>query len=195
MYFVLRCPPLVNENGEAVMEIHNCIEVGNVWNWRNGKKLKPNEENVPVPINIGFEPFRNYTGPPRELCDVGVPIMSKRLADALAEVGVDNLQLFPVILRNTVTGQVYDYLAFKVVGLVAAADLNASESTVHDDKPVADMSFETLVIDETKTHSLLMFRLAENINALMVHDKVRKHILSKGIDTLTFTRPEDWVQV
>jgi hypothetical protein len=195
MYFVLACPPLVNEKGEALMEIHNCIEVGNVWDWCDGKKLEPKEEDVPIPININFEPFRGYTGPPRELCDVGVPIMSKRLADALAEVGVDNLQLFPVALRNTVTGQVYDYRAFKVVGLVAAADLSASKSTVHDNKPVADVSFESLVIDETKTHSLLLFRLAENINALMVHDKVRKHILSKGIDTLTFIKPEDYVQV
>jgi hypothetical protein len=195
MYFVLKCPPLVNKNGEALMEIHNCFEVGNVWDWCDGLSLESDEKNFPIPINIDFEPFRGYVGPPRELVDVCIPIMSKRLADTLLEAGVDNVEFFPATLKNTITGQTYEYRAFKIVGLVAAADLSKSEWTSYDGKSVADVGFENLVLDKSKTRGLLIFRLAENINALMVHERVRKHIIANGIDTLTFVKPEDWVHL
>jgi hypothetical protein len=195
MYYVLRCLLPQNERGEALMEIHNCFEVDGVWGWRNGLKRKPHEGDVPTPIMIDFEPFRGYEGPPVELRDVCIPIMSKRLGEALVEVGVDNVEFFDAILVNTVTRERYHYWAFKVVGLVAAADLGQSDWESYDGKPIGDVSFEKLVIDESRIAGLLMFRLAENFSALMVHEKVREHVLSRGINTVEFVRPEDWVHL
>ncbi len=195
MYFVLRCSLPKNEKGEALLEIHNCFEIGNVWHWRDGKKLEPDEQDVPTPIMIDFEPFRGYQGPPVELLDACIPIMSKRLADALTEAGVDNIDFFSANLKNSVTGQLYDYMAFKVVGLVLAANLDKSKWESYDGITIADTSFESLAFDESKSKGLLMFRLAENINALMIHESVRNHILAKGINSLTFVRPEDWMHL
>jgi hypothetical protein len=195
MYFVLTCPPLVNAKGEALMEIHNCFEVGNVWSWCDGLALEPEERDFSVPILIDFEPFRGYAGPPRELVDVCIPLMSKRLTEVLLEAGVKNLELYPVLLTNTVTGETHDYHAFKLIGLIAAADMQQSQWSRYDARAEGDTSFTSLALDESKTGGRLLFRLKENINALLVHESVRDRILAKGIDTLTFVKPEEWVQV
>src|SRR5262249_10938731 len=150
---------------------------------------------IPNPIEIAFEPLRGYQGSPLELLDVGIPIMSTRWADALREAGVDNVSFYPALLSNTITGDRFDYQAFNVVGVVAAADLQRSEWSWYDTVPVADVSFENLVLDEAKAHHLQMFRLAENINALLVHETVRDHVLKSGIDTLKFIAPEDWMHL
>ena len=39
----------------------------------------------------------------------------------------------------------------------------------------------------------LMFRLLENSSAIMVHEKVKDHLLSKGFDMLTFIESVDWI--
>lgn len=196
-YYILDCPLLVNHDGELLVEIHNAENVGSVWDWRDGAALSEEERNsIPNPILIDVDYYREYQGQPVELFDVGTPLMSKRLAETLIEVGVHNLEFFPAILKNKGTGKTYEYRAFKVVGLVLAADLGKSKWESYDKKPVADTSFEDLVLDESKAtgSGLLMFRLAENINALMVHEKVRDAILAKGINTLKFMEPKDWVQ-
>ena len=127
MYFLMDCERITTEDGEAQLEIHNHIKAGNVWGWRDGKPLEPDEENVPTPIVIDFDPFRGYQGPPEELFDVGVPLMSARLAEAITEAGVANVLFFKTTLRNTVSGETYEYQTFKLVGLVAAADLKKSK--------------------------------------------------------------------
>ena len=194
MYYVLCCPRLVNEKGEAQLEIHNCFRIGNIRSWRGGKPLK-DVNSIPSPIEITFDPFRGYTGPPEEYRDIGIPLMSVRLASALLESGVDNIQFFDIDQKNSATGQIYEYRAFNIVGLVSAADLEQSDWSSYDNKPIADVSFRKLVLEESKIPNLLLFRLAENINAVMIHENVHTHILSKNIDTLDFVNPDEWVHL
>ncbi len=195
MYLIMDCDLLTNDDGAALMEIHNAFRAGNVRSWRGGRKIDLERANLPVPIAIDFDPLRGYQGPPLELVDVGIPLMTVRLATSLQEAGVDNVEFFPAVLTNTTTGQRFDYQAFNVVGVVAAADLGKSEWTSDDGVPVADVSFESLVLDESKAGGLKMFRLAENINALLVHEAVRDHILKRGIDTLKFVPPDEWMHL
>jgi hypothetical protein len=195
MYHVLRCLMPQNSKGEALMKISNAIEVGSVWNWRDGMALQPDELPVPTPIVIPYRPLRGYPGPPVEFLDVSVPLMSARLAQAIVEAGVDNIELFPAVLRDAAGGVEYDYKAFKVVGLVAAADMRQSKWSSYDGNLVADVAFDKLVIDEKKARGLLMFRLAEKLSALLVHQRVRDRILANGIDTVDFVAPEDWAHL
>ena len=60
------------------------------------------------------------------------------------------------------------------------------------DENLISMDFHSLSIDGFKTHEALMFRLAENISAVLVHERVRTIIDSKGINTLTWYEPEAW---
>ena len=193
MYYILDCEIPENENGEALMKIHNSFKIGGVRRiWRDGKEFKLEKSDIPQPIMIDFDTFRGYKGPPIELEDLGIPLMSVRLAETLTEAGVDNIYFYKAILKDTTTGEEYDYRAYKLIGRVAAVDLGKSNWKSYDNQPVSDTSFKSLALDADKAEAsvLLMFRLEENINAWMIHEKVRDHLVAKSFDTLKFIKPE-----
>ena len=75
--------------------------------------------------------------------------------------------------------------------LLAAADLAKSNYLAYE-AANRDLDFNSLSIDQAKTRSALMFRLAEASNGIVVHESVKRHVESSGIDTLTFLPPENW---
>lgn len=192
MYKIIECELPLTKNGEALIEVNNTFRVGSARNWKGGRKHKAQ---IPQPIRIDFEPFRDYPGPPMEYLDQGIPIMSRRLSVALQEAGVNNIDFYDVILRNSNTKEEYQYKAFNIIGKIAIADLASSEYINHDGKLLGDVGFKNLVIDEQKANEQFLFRLAENINAVMVHEKIIKSIKNNGIETLSFIEPNDWVQL
>ena len=106
-----------------------------------------------------------------------------------------SLDYYPVILTNKESGQTYSYLAFNIVGLVSAVDFEASNTRVYDNKPVINVSIYDLVLDEQKIQDLLLFRLGEKSNTIIVHESVKQSIESAGIDTLQFIKPEDYMHL
>lgn len=197
MYYVLECFNITNDDGEALVKIQNHKTVGDVWTWISGEKLEPHEEkSIPSPIPMEVKFYRGYQGPPNEMRAVTTCVMSWRLADALTgAAGVDNIDYYPVLLRDEESGWEYDYLAFNIVGKVAAMDLEKSEVSTYDGRVDGTAGIHKLEIDESKTGGMLMFHLEENIGTIMVHESVKKHIEDAGIDTLTFIEPEEYVQL
>jgi hypothetical protein len=128
-----------------------------------------------------------------DLSEVPLPLVSKRLAEALKHASVTNIDYYPAEIRNESTGETFnDHLAFNLIGLVAAADLSASDYD-SPEGPLISVDFDSLVIDEEKARRVPMFRLAECVTAIIVHESVKKAIEGAGIDTLTFIPPEEWV--
>jgi len=56
-----------------------------------------------------------------------------------------------------------------------------------------DVDFEGLTIDPEKAKSLLLFRLAESTNGIVVHESVKNSLLEQGFDMLTFMDPKEWI--
>lgn len=196
MYYILDCGPLLNDRGEALTKTHNCFRIANIRLWGNGLPIKEElKKNIPNPIEIEYETFRGYAGPPRELKDLCIPLMSKRLSEVLTAAGVDNIDYFPAVLRHTETGQTYDYMAFEIIGLVAMADLDKSEYKTYDGNVSSGVSFYSLAVDETKAQGKKLFRLKENSSAIFVHESIKQAIKDAGIDTLEFIKPENWLQL
>jgi uncharacterized protein YbjT (DUF2867 family) len=105
---------------------------------------------------------------------------------------VDNLDIYTAEIREEASGRVYDeYVAFNLIGKVAAADLDASTYT-DTRPPMIDGGFTSLQIDAAKARNLLLFRLAEAVNAIVVHERVKSAVESAGIRTLTFIPPQQW---
>ena len=117
---------------------------------------------------------------------VQILLMRKDLIKALQEVGVDNLQLYDAVIENPYTGKdVMDYQAVNIIGLVAAADLDQSNYKAFSDPPTVDTLFRNIVIDESKTGGALMFRMAESVSTIIVHQRVKEH-LEKRFPSLVF---------
>lgn len=195
MFWILDCEPALSENGEALLLVHNDLELGDVWSWKSGARFDQDEADFPVPISIDFERRRGYIGPPMELIDVGVPLMSARLHQALLEAGVTNLDVYPAELANRGGIETHLYFAYNVIGRVSAVDLGKSELSSADGRFKSDASVELLVLDPARIRGLHMFRLDENVNALVVSHHVKLAIENSGIDTLRFFVPEEWVQL
>lgn len=192
MYWIMNGKDPVSEDGEAMLELYNGFQVPGVPSWKLGRR---SNAAIKQPILVEFEVYRGYQGPLMEMFDVGIPLMSERVAQALLAAGVTTLDLYQALLRNRATGQTVPYFAYNVTLLLAVADMQRSDWECYDNTPMYDVSFYDLVIDESRCQGELLFRLGQNVNALIVHDQVRQSVLESGIDTLTFTKPEDWSQL
>lgn len=121
-----------------------------------------------------------------------ITVMSTRLYDALLKAGVHNLDTYAVELHDPENGNLYsDYLAFNIVGKISAADVRTQFAPESDAHEIAG-DIDSLVVDTAKANGALIFRLAESVNAVIAHESVKNTLLAAGIDTLTFTEPENW---
>ena len=159
--------------------------------WRKGSPVPPTET-IPNPIRFTLKPQSPHAwdhGPhlPSYL-GASVPLFTDDLIAALQECGVSNLVTYPTAITDPDNGQVYThYKAVNIIGLIAAADMQASNAALPPSGPaLIDVDFDGLVIDSGKTRGALFFRLAESTNALIVHESVRDHLLAKGFDDLAF---------
>jgi len=149
---------------------------------------------VPAPLELTLEPLGTDSdeGPALPAWLKGrIPLWRRDLVEALRACGSVNLQCFDAVVVDPDDGSRHViYQAVNVLGLIAAADLDRSEATVHPSgPPVIDVDFDSLVIDEAKTHGALLFRLAESTNALLVHDQLRRCLRAAGFDELDFRDP------
>ena len=158
-------------------------------NWRMGT---PITEAVPQPLTYTLD--IEYEGLPKPMYyEESIPVMRDDVLAALTAAGVDNIQSFDAVLVNPETGQRYaNYKAYNIVGLVACADMGASERMATTDSVIGDVDFRSLVIDERKTGGALLFRLAENVSAIVVHAQVRRAIEASGIPGFVFYGPGTW---
>ncbi|MDF3819711.1 hypothetical protein P3G55_07375 [Leptospira sp. 96542] len=121
---------------------------------------------------------------PQFLGDV-IPIISNRLLDVLNEVGVTNIQTYPVVLQNSETGEVWNnYHALNVIGLVYnAVDIERSNhETIMEgsDNIPALLAFEEIVLIKNKIPDLLMFRIAESPSTIIAHEKILDQIATSS---------------
>src|SRR5690606_23968303 len=127
MYYIMECPILTTAAGEAVMEIHNTFRLAGIRLWQNNRPIPPEKkQNIPDPIEIDFDVFRGYEGPPSEFEDLGIPVMSDRLYQVLVSCGVDNLEDFPAVLKMTSTHHKYMYYVYKFYDVVRLKNISVS---------------------------------------------------------------------
>ncbi len=156
--------------------------------WMSGRRFT---EPPQCPVRLTIELGEGGVLP--EFTDVPLPLMTPKLAAAFERAGVSNIDYYPAEIHDIETGEVYRHLlAFNLIGAIAVADLAKSKYEAPDGTLIS-VDFDSLVIDEKKTRGALMFRLAESVNGIVVHESVKNAIEAAGIDTLTFIPPEEWV--
>ncbi len=156
-------------------------------NWLLGRRIA---QRLPSPIRVELDPDRGLMMP---MFDEGILLFSDDLLAALRECGVDNLDEYEVELTNPLTKERHtNYKAINIIGLVSAADLAKSDFKAHG-RPLIDVDFDSLTIDPAKTGDLLLFRLAECVSGIVVHEKVREHVDRRGIRHIDWVEPSSWI--
>ncbi len=182
MYYVMTCEGIYPRN-----TIGESPDVpGSPWN--DGQPLA---DAIPEPLVYALDP--DYPGQMLPLYDIAEPLMREDLLGALEQAGVDNLQTYRAVIRDTVKNLEHkNYKAVNIIGVVSCADMDRSERMATTDSTMVDADFRHLVIDEAKTGGALMFRLAEAVSAIVVHEKVKKAIEDAGIPGMVFYEPGEW---
>lgn len=156
--------------------------------WMKGK---PIAIDVPVPLVYTLDASR--PGNLKAMYDKAIPLLRDDLVEALREAGVDNLECFAAVIRDTRAGKEYaNYKAVNIVGVLACADMDRSEVLGGVDSRLIDVDFAGLVMDEAKAAGALLFRLAEAVNAIVVDEKVKQRVLDRGIPGMVFYGPGEW---
>lgn len=146
-----------------------------------GKKI---EKEVPL---LTFEATFPSGHSPHHLLTGGTLLMSTKMVHCLEKAGVNNFQTFPVLLHNPETGESWNnYVAVNIIGIVAAADIKNSDTDtlMEGDSNFPDLlAFRSISLLRKKLNDLLIFRMAESANTIIIHRKLR--------ELLKANRPEE----
>jgi hypothetical protein len=133
---------------------------------------------LPFRLKVSYHPGLDGNPKVQPLYDyvTNVKVMTKRLVAAIQSAGVDNLQIFPAVVTDSVSGaKSEEYVVINVLGLVSGVNLARSVGT-----PVANaFYFDKIAIDPAKVRDLLLFRIKESPIEIIVHDSVAK-VISDG---------------
>ena len=151
--------------------------------WLSGQPLK-----FTPPMPIRFHIDKNSHGQiMRAIYNGAYPLYRDDVLETLQRAGVLNLELFDVEIINESEDKIYaNYKAVNILGLIQCA------CTDSENDETFDISMEGLSIDEEKAGGALFFRLAENISAVVVHEKVVDAFESSNIPGIEFYDPEMW---
>lgn len=156
--------------------------------WMHGALVEHDAEK-----RIVFSVDPEERGELKAMYEGGVPLMRHDLLKAVRDAGVDNLQIFPAVIRDKKKKKQHsNYKAINIVGVVACADTGESVMAGTSSSTLIDADFDSLVIDGSKTGGALLFRLAEAVSAIIVHEKVKKVIEDSGIPGMMFYGPGEW---
>lgn len=185
-YHMMECfvPP-----GKTITDIVDYPLIDGVDSWMSGSRFATA---LSTPIQLAWDPSTN--GVKKHLYDATIPLFHRDLIDALHAAGVDNLDCYPVKITDNTTGAVDEtYTAVNVIGLVAAADLAKSKHSDPSGRGRIDMDFDGVCLSKEAPQDLMLFRLAECVSALVVHDSVKRFLETRGGFGLTFVAPERWI--
>jgi hypothetical protein len=159
MHYFLR-QNLFEEQG--IIEIVGHTEVTAQYQWTAGIKF---DTAVPEET-LMLDPAYGTSFP--DFFDTTVPVMSQRLIDTLREVGVDNFDVYPMLLRRIDTGEEFEgYSAVNFIGCVDAVDLDSSQHRLRFGKPYFT---GPITIDPARTERLLAFRLLKGPGFVVVSE-------------------------
>ncbi len=147
MFYFLR--QNIFEHQNFIQLVGHTPETG-VLSWIAGHKFT-----APLkPQTLMLDPKHGNNFP--DFFDSTVPVMSNRLIAFLVNLGIDNIDTYPVVLHNTVSGEdVLGYSAVNVIGCIDAEKLEGSQYRLRFGEPYFT---GTIVIDELKVGDSSFFR-------------------------------------
>jgi hypothetical protein len=188
MYYAMEC---IKYRGGYLRRIGSYPPIEDITGaWIDGRRL---QVAVPEPLRFELDPLVKGEMPVF-FKSSNIPLMRADLLAALRDLGVDNIDDYVAEIIDPETRQTWmDYRAVNVIGVVSAADVSRSEY-LPTSPPIIDVLFESLSIDEGRANNVLLFRLAENLSALIAHSRLKDGIGARKLEFphVQFVKPEEW---
>jgi len=162
--------------------------------WWNGAAIS---KLIPDPLQFTLKPFKRHSSDHAQYMPAilysNPPLFRDDLIHNITEFGIENINTYNAAVLDPDDGSVHtNYKAVNIIGLISAADMALSAAKVHDGVPLIDVDFDGLVVDKKKALGVMIFRLAESTNAVMVHQNLRDYLLEKGFrNDIDFHEPKD----
>jgi hypothetical protein len=131
----------------------------------------PVQENLTSPVIIELD--EDDSGPDMpDYFGNSTPACSDKMIKILESAGIDNFELFDIVLKNPVTEKLHDnYKMLNILGLLQAVDMK--KSTYDPRSEMFLIEFDEIVIDSKKAKGQDMFRLAENARHIIISEKIK----------------------
>lgn len=181
MFYFLRQNLFEHQN--MVQLVGHTEETG-ALNWIAGHKFA-----VPMkPQTLMIDPKHGNNFP--DFFDSTVPVMSNRLITYLVNLGVDNMDIYPVVLHNNVSGEnVLGYSAVNVIGCIDAEKLESSKYRLSFGKPYFTGA---IVIDDLKVEDSSFFRKLYGSGFIVVSQNIADALQKKSWSGLLLQPTEDY---
>lgn len=181
MYYMMECFGPLDQERQAI----DTVPSG--FSWNSGAPLTTNP-------NGPLEVLMDGDGIMVPMFYRGILLWHDELVEAVKRARADNIECYECVLIDPIARIRYqNYKAINIIGRVAAADLSKSVYSAPSGVPLIDTDFDSVVIDEKKANGMLLFRMAENVSAIVVHETVKKSIEDAGIPYIDFVKPESWI--
>lgn len=180
MDFLLEC------YGSPVAERQAIESVVPALDWHSGTAMS----DIGSPIRVTLD----GDGEMVPMFNRGILLWSSELLRVVRGTGADNIQDFEVEVVDPVAGTMFrNYRAINIIGMLSVADLQKSDWSAPGGIPLISVDFDSLAIDRQKAKPWMIFRLAECVTGIVVHQLLKTAIEQSGVDGLDFVHPEDWM--
>lgn len=168
---------------EAYYDFEDGLQFPGVKSWALGQ---PFPTALPNPIIVPITQIGDSDEPvvPCPFNDANMCLATPEIVAAMRSRGVDNIDVYPAILRDAATGREFEYFAVNIIGIMKVADLDESVWTNLDGEAKVDTIFEKLVVQEDEARGIDIFRLYEDTGTILISERVKRAL--EHIPFLTF---------
>jgi len=118
---------------------------------------------------------------------------SQKLRKVLRDVGVDNIDYYPLRIINVMTGEVsQSYKAANILDIIHCIDPEGSDLDIDDEDPQNIWYINRLALIQERLGDSLLFRLGERLSTVIVHRDVKEAVEGAAITGALFLPAEGY---
>lgn len=144
--------------------------------------------NFPIRLPVSIQDESEVVYP--DMMTADVPLFSNKLKTTLDDLGIDNIDYFPVELLNEDSGEVVAHYHLGIIhGLIKCLKSGVEKS------PAGRRIIKNPIIDPALVEGQMLFRLYESPRLIVINSFIKEGIERAGLQGVSITRIKDYVSL
>lgn len=152
----------------------------------SGKKLDRTMEPIVIELAESSGDFRP------DMVTYLLPLFSDKLKNILTDLGIDNIDYYPVIFSNQASEKEdTKYWLANILGLIQCLDIENSETSTHplSKKVKIEKSF---ILDESLLSGQKIFRIAEERSLIIINEDIKNQLDNQQLQGVRVINTRDY---